>query len=300
MRGGYLMIARNREVIRQSAARYAVRDAAHMADIVIGRPGVVFEVHPFGPWFMARWHGAEHLMAATGWPEMWTRSGNLIGVLHRRGSRSFGYAVFSPSGSRLATLATGLSTSGADQRYDDPAIGTFSYLTGNGDLLRTDGVAMSAIASTRALGFTSVPYFGILCGGLVQLLSVSANWREGQVILYQDGQLFTRTPEPRGQVAGFGGLSASPSRHMVTYIPTNDSGNGSTIFLVRPGSAPVAVYRTARGASPCAPPPLAWHGTVVAAIHRCHLVSECECSSSGSLSLRRSGRGLVQRGLVPG
>jgi hypothetical protein len=104
-------------------------------------------------------------------------------------------------------------------------------------------------------------YVGILRGGLVQLLSVSANWREGQVILYPDGQLFARIPEPKGQMAGFGGLSASPSRRMVAYILTNDSGNGSTIFLVRPGSAPVAVYRTARGPSPCAPAPLAWHGS---------------------------------------
>ena len=43
---------------------------------------------------------------------MWTRSGNLIVVLHRPGSRSFGYAVFSPSGTRLATLATGLTSLG--------------------------------------------------------------------------------------------------------------------------------------------------------------------------------------------
>lgn len=75
-----------------------------MNQIITGRPGVAFEVHESGPWFMAGWHGAEHLVAATGWPEMWARSGNLIGVLHRPGSRSFGYAVFSPTGTRLATL----------------------------------------------------------------------------------------------------------------------------------------------------------------------------------------------------
>jgi hypothetical protein len=34
--------------------------------------------------------------------------------------------------------------------------------------------------------------------------------------------------------------------------------------------------------------------------YRCHLMSECECSWSGSLSLRRGGPGLVQRELVPG
>jgi hypothetical protein len=260
MRDGHLVILRNREVIWRSTARYAVRDAAHMADIVIGRPGVVFEVHPFGPWFIATWRGHEHRMAATGWPEMWTRSGNLIGLLHRRGSRSSGYAVFSPSGTRLATLATGLSNSVVDQSYDDPATGTYWYLTGNGDLLRTDGVATSFVASTRALGFMSMPYLGMLRGGLVQLLSASANWRDGQVILYPDGQLFARIPGPGGKVTGFAGLSASPGHRMVAYILTNDSGNGAaTIFLVRPGTAPVAVYRMAHGPSPCGPPPLAWH-----------------------------------------
>jgi len=273
MRRGHLVLLRNREVIWQSTARYAVKDAAHMADIVIGRPGVVFEVHPFGPWFIARWHGPEHRMAATGWPEMWTRSGNLIGFLHRRGSRSSGYAVFSPSGTRLATLATGLSNSVADQSYGDRATGTFWYLTGNGDLVRTDGVATSAVASTRALGFRSMPYLGMLRGGLVQLLSVSANWRDGQVILYPDGQLFARIPGPTGQVTGFAGLSASPGHRSVAYILTNDSGNAATIFLVRPGAAPVAVYRTAHGPSPCAPPPLTWHGPwLLYAPHRGHAV----------------------------
>jgi hypothetical protein len=88
---------------------------------------------------MAGWHGPEHLVVAAGWPEMWTRSGNLIGVLHRPGSRSFGYAVFSPAGARLATLATGLNVSEFDQIGDDLATGTFWYLTGSGDLARTDG-----------------------------------------------------------------------------------------------------------------------------------------------------------------
>jgi hypothetical protein len=261
MRGGHLVIGRDRAVIWQSAARYAVQDAAHMNRILTGRPGVAFEVRESGPWLMAGWHGPVHLVAVAGWPEMWTRSGNLIGVLHRPGSRSFGYAVFSPSGARLATLATGLTASQVDQRNDDLATGTFWYLTPSGYLARTDGVTMRVIANTRALGFTSVPQVGILAGGMVQLLSVAANWKEGQVILYPDGRLFARIPAPRGQAAGFGALSASPGRRMVAYILTNEPGNGSTVFLVRPGSAPVAVYRTAHGGSPCAPPPLAWHGS---------------------------------------
>ena len=170
-------------------------------------------------------------MTATGWPEMWTRSGNLIGVQHRRGSRSFGYAVFSPSGSRLATLATGLSTSVADQRYDDPVTGTFWYLTGNGDLLRTDGVATSAIASTRALGFTSVPYVGILRGGLVQLLSVSANWRQGQVILYPDGQQsvddLPGTPRERSG----GGI---PDRARAVALRSSSAGLARVVAAIHP------------------------------------------------------------------
>jgi len=260
MRGGHLVIMRNRSVIWQSAARYPVQDAAHMNDILVGRPGIAFEARQFGPWFMAGWHGPVHLVAAAGWPEMWTRSGNLIGVLHRRHSRSFGYAVFSPSGTRLATLATGLSVSVADQRSDDPATGTFWYLTGSGNLIRTDGAATTVIASTRALGFTSVPEVSILGGGLIQLLSASR--REGQVILYPDGQLFARIPAPRDQVYGSGQLSVSPGRRVVAYILIKQSGNWSAVFLVRPGSAPVAAYRTVpASASPCTLPPLAWHGS---------------------------------------
>ena len=259
MRRGHLAIARNKTVLWQSTARYRVQDAAHMYPILTGRPGIAFEVHQFGPLFMAGWHGPEHLVAAAGWPDMWTRSGNLIAVLHRRHSRSFGYAVFSPSGTRLATLAAGLSVSVADERVDDLATGTFWYLTGSGDLFRTDGAATSVIVNTRAFGFTAVPYVGILRGGLIQLLS--ASWRQGQDILYPDGQLFARIPAPKGQAAGFGELSASPSRRMVAYIVTREPGNRSTVFLVRPGSAPVAVYRTAHGGSPCSLPPLSWHGS---------------------------------------
>jgi hypothetical protein len=200
------------------------------------------------------------IAGAVGWPEMWTRSGNLIGVLHRLGSRSFGYAVFSPSGTRLATLATGLSVSAVDQRVDDLATGAFWYLTRSRDLVRTDGVATTVAASTQALGFTRIPEVGVLRGGLIQLLSVSRNWREGQVILYPDGHVFARIPAPKSQEVGFSGLSASPGRRVVAYILTRDSGKRSTVFLVRPGSARVAVYRNAGGPTPCAPPPLAWHG----------------------------------------
>jgi hypothetical protein len=261
MRNGHLVIMRNRSVIWQSAARYAVRDAARMAGIRPGRPGIAFEVHPFGPWFMARGRGPEHPVAAAGWPEMWTRSGNLIAVLHRSRSRSFGYAVFSPSGTRLDTLATGLTVSVADQRADDLGTGIFWYLTAGGDLVRTDGAATAVIATARALGLTGIPEVGILRGGLVQLLSVSASWRQGQVILYPDGRLFARIPAPRGQAAGFGELSASPDRRVVAYILTKYPGDSATVFVVRPGGAPVAVYRTAHGGSPCSLPPLAWHAS---------------------------------------
>jgi hypothetical protein len=261
MRDGHLVIMRNRAVIWQSAARYAVRDAAHMADILAGRPGIAFEVHPFGAWFIVRGRGPEHRVAAAGWPEMWTRSGNLIVVLHRPGSRSFGYAVFSSSGTRLATLATGLKVLVADQRVDDPGAGIFLYLTAGGDLVRTDGAATAVIANTRALGLTGTPEVWILRGGLIQLLSVSANWRQGQVILYPDGQRYARIAEPKGDVAGFGALSASPGRRVVAYILTKEPGNSRTVFVVRPGGAPVAVYRAAHGGSPCTLPPLAWHGS---------------------------------------
>src|SRR5258706_154201 len=261
MRGGHLVILRNRAVIWRSAARYAVRDAAHMDWILPGRPGIAFEVHQFGPWFIARGRGAEHRVAAAGGPAMWTRSGNLIVGLHRPRTRRFGYPVYSPSGTRLATLATGLTVSLADQRVDDLGTGIFWYLTAGGDLVRTDGAATAVIANTLALGLTGIPEVWILRGGLVQLLSVSANWRQGQVILYPDGQLFARIPAPQGQVAGFGELSASPGRRLIAYILTTEPGNSVTVFVFRPGGPPVALYRTAHGGSPCALPPLAWHGS---------------------------------------
>jgi hypothetical protein len=257
-RRGHLLIVRNRTVIWRSASRYAVQDAAHIAVIVVGRPGIAFEVQQWGPLFMAGWHTAEHRVAAADWPEMWTRSGNLIGVLHRRGSRTFGYQVFSPAGTRVATLATGLRVAVVDQRDDDLATGTFWFLARNGDLLQTDGVATTVVASTRALGLTGIPEVGIVGGGLIQFLS--PGWREGQVILYPNGRMFARIPAPKGQVAGFGELSVSPRSRMIAYILITEPGHRSTIFLVRPGSAPVAIYRTAHGSSPCAFPPLAWHG----------------------------------------
>jgi hypothetical protein len=259
MRGGHLVIGRDRAVIWQSVARYQVKDAAHMNQILTGRPGVAFEVNESGPWFMAGWHGPVHRVAAAGWPEMWTRSGNLIGVLHQPGSRSFGYAVFSPSGARLATLATGVNVSEFDQVGDDLATGTFWYLTPSGYLARTDGVTTRVVANIRALGFTSVPGVGILSGGLNQL--VSAGWRHGQVILYPDGRLFARIPAPKGQVAGFGALSVSPGSRMVAYILTKLPGSRSTVLVVRPGGAPVAIYQTAHGGASCGPVPLAWHGS---------------------------------------
>ncbi|HEY5988881.1 MAG TPA: hypothetical protein VIV12_21250, partial [Streptosporangiaceae bacterium] len=79
--------------------------------------------------------------------------------------------------------------------------------------------------------------------------------------LYPDGQLFARIPGPKGHLAGFGALSVGPDRRVVAYILTKYSGDSSTVFVFRPGGAPVAVYRTAHGGSPCSLPPLAWHGS---------------------------------------
>jgi len=54
MRDGHLVIMRNRAVIWQSAARYKVQDAADMAEILPGRPGIAFKVHLRGPLLIAR------------------------------------------------------------------------------------------------------------------------------------------------------------------------------------------------------------------------------------------------------
>ena len=48
---------------------------------------------------------------------------------------------------------------------------------------------------------------------------------------------------------------------VVAYILTKEPGNSPTVYVVRPGGAPVAVYRAAHGGSPCTLPPLAWHGS---------------------------------------
>jgi hypothetical protein len=259
MRRRHLVIMRNRAVLWRSTYRYRVQDAAHMNYVLTGRPGIAFQIGQYGPWFDSGWHGHEHLVQAAGWPAMWTRSGNLLAELHGRGSRSYGVAVFSPSGVRLATLATGLNWSVSAASYDDVAAGTYWYVTGSGDLVWTDGDHASVIADTRTLGLESVYSVAILPGGLIQLLA--ANWRQGQIILYPDGQLFARIPAPKGQVTGIGQLSASPDGRMVAYILYDDSGIASTVYVVRSGAAPVAVYHTAHGGGVCSPPPLAWHGS---------------------------------------
>jgi len=123
------------------------------------------------------------------------------------------------------------------------------------------GAATAVIASTRALGLTGIPEVWILRSALIQLLSTKASWRQGQVILYPDGRLYARMPEPRGDVAGIGALSASPGRRAVAYILTKEPGNSPTVYVVRPGGAPAAVYRATHGGSPCTLPPLAWHGS---------------------------------------
>jgi len=48
---------------------------------------------------------------------------------------------------------------------------------------------------------------------------------------------------------------------MVAYIVHSETDNAATVYLVRPGSAPVAVYRTDHGGGVCSAPPLAWHGS---------------------------------------
>jgi len=256
-RQGHLLIMRNGTALWRSAARYRVQ-AAQMADIELSPAGIAFQIRQVGPWYMARWRAPEHEVAAVGWPEMWTRSGNLIAALHHPHSHSYGYAVFSPSGTRIGMLATGLSASQVDQSSGNLATGTFWYVTAGGDLVQTDGVTTTVITSARALGFTSAFYVDVLRNGMIQL--VSGNWRQGQAILYPDGQLFARIPAPGGQVAGFGEVSASPGFRMVAYVLDSETGHGSTVFVVRPGSTPQAVYRTAQAGSPCSLP-LAWRGS---------------------------------------
>src|SRR5215510_7561170 len=95
---------------------------------------------------------------------------------------------------------------------------TFWYLTADGDLFRTDGTATRIIANTHALGLTGIPEVWILRGGLIQLLSVSASWRQGQVILYPDGQVYARIRAPKAKTLASG--NSRPAR-AAAWLPTS-------------------------------------------------------------------------------
>jgi hypothetical protein len=257
VRSGHLEIVRNRKVLWRSARTYRVRTADHLNMILTSRAGIAFQVPASGPWYQARWNGPEHLIARSGWPETWTRSGNLVAVLHERGS--YRYAVYSPSGTLVATLATGLNTSVVDQGYLDPATGTFWFIGTDQVLYRTDGVTVSRVADFTGFGAAhgNTAELHVLPGGFMQMLSNGS----GQVIFSPGGQLVASIPAPaNGATAGLGWVAVGPGGRAFAYAPYNVAGGGATVYLVRLGGAPVAVYRTAHGASPCGPS-LSWHGS---------------------------------------
>jgi hypothetical protein len=260
VRAGHVEIVRNHRVLWRSARAYRVGTAGQMNTILTSPAGIAFQVPGSGPWYQARWQGPEHLAATSGWPDAWTRSGNLVAVQGNRAS-GHGYTVYSPSGTRVATLATGLNTSLLNQREVDPAFGTYWFLGSDQVLYRTDGVTVSRVADFTGFGAdhgnTAALY--VLPGGFMQMLS--AGWRQGQVIFSPDGQVLARIPAPANlAAAGFGWVAVSPGRRALAYALYNEASGGATVFLVRPGQLPVAIYRTAHGASPCAAS-LSWHGS---------------------------------------
>ena len=259
VRAGHLEIVRRQEVVWRSARAYRVGSAGNMNTILTSPAGIAFQVSGAGPWYEARWNGPEHLQARSGWPEAWTRSGNLIAV---QGDRRDGYAygAYSPSGARVATLATGLNSSLLDQGELDPVSGTFWFVGADQVLYRTDGSAVSRVADLSGFGTAhgNTAVVNLLSGGVIQ--AVSAGWRHGQVIFSPGGQVVARIPAPRSLLAaGFGLVAVNLRRRAVAYA-LDEAGDRATVFLVRPGMAPAPAYFTEHGASPCAPA-LSWHGS---------------------------------------
>jgi len=258
LRAGHLEIGRGHAILWRSARRYPAASASQFSWMLTARAGVAFQVRKSGPWYAARWGGPEHRFRLHGWLETWTRSGDLVAVVNRPGSHRFGYSVYSPRGALLARLATGLR--GPQLNYsDDPVSGSFWFLAANGTLYRTDGRQVTAMGDALGFGFGGRPYVSGNYHGTIQLVSVG--WRQGQVVFAGNGRLIARIPAPPhpATAAGFGDVAVSDDG-AVAYALEDEGTGAGTVYLVRPGSAPVAVYRTAVGASPCAPS-LWWHGT---------------------------------------
>jgi len=260
VRAGHLEIVRNRKVLWRSARAYRVGTAGKMNTIVTSRAGIAFQVPASGPWYVARWNRPEHLVAArSGWPDGWTRAGNLVAVLGNRRD-GFGYAVYSTSGTLVATLATGLNTSLLDQGYADPASGTFWFIGTDQVLYRTDGRTVARVADLTGLGAERANggLLNVLRGGYVQVFN---DRTRGQLIFSPRGRMVAIIPAPTSRAAaGLGWVAVGPGGRAFAYAPYNVAGGGATVYLVRLGGAPVAVYRTAHGASPCGPS-LSWHGS---------------------------------------
>ena len=260
MHTGHLEIVRNQKVFWRSARAYRVGTTGKMNEILTSRAGIAFQIRASGPWYQARWNGPEHLVGNSGWPEAWTRSGNLVAV---QGDRRDGYrySVYSISGTLVATLATGLNVSLLDQGDANPALGTFWFIGTDQVLYRTDGRTVTRVADLTGFGAARAngALLNVLAGGYVQMFS--DHWR-GQLIFSPDGQMVASIPAPTNRAtAGLGWVAVGPGGRAFAYAPYNVAGGGATVYLVRPGEAPVAIYRTARGASPCGGSPLSWHGS---------------------------------------
>jgi hypothetical protein len=257
VRAGHLEIVRHQTILWRSARAYHVRTADQMNQILTSRFGIAFQVSATGPWYEAPRNGPEHLVARSGWPEAWTRSGNLVAVLgHRRGS--YRYVVYSPAGTKVATLATGLNTSLLDQRAES-ASGTFWFVGTDQVLYRSDGHAVTPVADLTGFGAVRANggLLSVLTGGYVQVFN---DRTLGQLIFSPGGQMVASIPPPTNRAAGLGWVAVGPGARAFATAPYNVAGGGATVYLVRPGMAPLPIYRTAHGASPCAPS-LFWHGS---------------------------------------
>jgi hypothetical protein len=254
IRDGRILIHRGDSIRWRSRHLYAVTAAADMNAIVLGRSGVALETRPWGPLYVAARRGRERWIAPHEFPEMWTRSGNLLTLSKDPATGRFSYRIRSPNGVLVANLASDLNIRVIDASSEGQGAGTFLFWDSGGDLMQTDGSRTRFLANYHVLGLSTQPSAYGLGGGLVELLT--DDWHE--VIVRTDGQTFATASGPTGgSVAGFGAQTASSDGTTVAYVLSRPHA-AAVVYLLRQGSTNgVPIYRTP-GTAACELP-LSWH-----------------------------------------
>lgn len=237
---GRIIIRRGNSVIWKSHRHYPQPTAADLASILLGPSGIALATKGWGPLYMAAGRGPERLVARNEFPDMWTRSGNLLTIAKDPGRQRFSYLLRSPNGVLLETLAFGFGIPALDAGSQGRVPGTLFFWDSRGELFWTDGAVTRTLANYHTLGLSSQPSVIELDGGLIELLT--NDWHE--VIIRADGRIFARTSAPNGgSVAGFGGQKASAVGTAVVYVLNGP--HRATVFLLKQGSIQgVPIYRT--------------------------------------------------------